>query len=309
MSKKGKAALATVITLLGFGAAIWNTVSVERKSADLQEAEGVLGGLEGELEAGRMNFRLAVEEYEFSTLHAANAYEIDTDVKLLAASVAPGETVLRDEDAPAGEALAAEGAPKPLRDRIRRRSTQLKARLARRRGPKAEGRRRATRKGLLARLSDPGGKPKGKLGTAIHGAGKKVREAIPSPGAGERRQHLMTIRAFQLENLSRWRQYMHQAVRGEPMSQEEVDEWEGVLQDAFIEKSGEAIGKYSEKCADCIATWDEKEADSRVEIEEVAVHKAELKKQVSRGKSIYMGLMLVGLVLVTIKDLGGKGED
>ena len=78
--------LTVVVTLLGFGATVWNTISVEKKSAVLEDAEGLVDAMQRELETRELNYRLAIQEFNFSTLHAANAYELDGNEKFLGAS-------------------------------------------------------------------------------------------------------------------------------------------------------------------------------------------------------------------------------
>jgi hypothetical protein len=324
-------AFTIIIAVFGLAVTVWNTLSVEKKAAKLEEGEAVVAAMEQELENRELNYRLAVQEFNFSTLHAATAYEIDHNERLLAAGVAPGKTMLRKKD------------PKKSVKRVSLRSKALqqveavkmkaqRAALPRRReGPKpppspAQQPKRSLRPGsFMGRLTGKAPTPRARPtpgGRQPHPTASPRRRPKIRPeviglfsGSGrpvlsrDRKRQLYTIRGFQIENLSRWRQYMHVAATGEAMSEEEVDAWEDVLVAALVKAQEPALKTFVTACAESVEEWQTEydEGRSDLQIEEGA--KAVLEKQVDRGKSIYMGLMLVGLVLVTMKDVFGKGED
>lgn len=311
--------LAVVISVLGLGGTVLNTLSVERKAAMLEETDAIVGGLKQDLETRELSYRLAVQEYNFSTLHAATAYDIDKNEKVLAAGVAPGTTMMREKpSAGAGKRLS-------MRERARQRRAAFKRRGGAKPGVPPAGVKGLTRRPIFARMADmgrtpppPGPRsaprtpPKSRpkiLGRGIQ-AFKEARTAGRKPVrpslSDEQRRQLLTIRGFQIENLSRWRQYMHEAATGEPMSGEEVDRWEGLLGAALVKGSEPAMKDYVAKCAGFVREWEENYQAGKAELEEESDTKAVLEKKIDRGKSIYMGLMLVGLVLVTVKDLFGK---
>jgi len=325
-------AVTVIIAILGFVATVWNTISVEKKGSDLEDADTLVESMEQELETRELNYRLAVQEFNFSTLHAANAYDIDGNDKLLGASVAPGTTMLREASA---------GGPSQrmsLRDKAKFRRKNLKMKM--KPGPKppkpdgktaakkSQAGRRPTllaRQPVFARIAGPklpsptpGGpgkqppkrsaKTSRKVVGALSDAGKSVRAAVKPAMTNEKRRQLATVRGFQIENLSRWRQYMYSASQGEPMSEEQVARWEDLLSDALIRNEGPAQGRYVGECARAVSVWQDSYQEGRGQLEEESDKKATLKKQVDRGKSIYMGLMLVGLLMVTVKDVFGKSE-
>jgi hypothetical protein len=318
--------LTVVVTLLGFGATVWNTISVEKKSAVLEDAEGLVDAMQRELETRELNYRLAIQEFNFSTLHAANAYELDGNEKFLGASVAPGTTMLRQTPGPDG------GRPTSVRDRavLRRESikTTMRQDVPRPKaderapeGPRAPALRPelSARQSIFARIAGPRQPERPPSAPAQPQASRKVlgalTDAVRSPRAvpaqplgDDKRRELATVRVFQIENLSRWRQYMHAASHGEPMSQDQVARWEDLLADGLVRGDDRALGAYVDECTRAIEEWQASQADGRRELEVESATKAELEKEVDRGKSIYMGLMLVGLVFVTIKDVFGKRE-
>jgi len=315
--------LTIVIAALGLSATVWNAVNVERKGAVLEDTDAIVSGLQQDLETRAMNYRLAVQEYNFSTLHAASAYDIDKDEKLLGASVAPGTTMMRrQKDEPSQAAAERHLSP---RERIVGRREAFKKATGH--GPAAAP-AGVARESIFTRLAErkpalptadagrkpgaapaPKDEPHRKVITALAGARDKVREAVQPPLSGEKRQELVTLRGFQIENLSRWRQYINVASTGGPMSEEDVDRWEGLLGEALVEGKEPALAGYAAECAQSVREWEASYEAGRVELEQESDRKAGLEKDLDRGKSIYMGLMLVGLVLVTLKDMFGGGKD
>jgi len=324
-----KKVVTVVITVLGFAATVWNTISVEKKSAQLEDTDAIVEAMEQELETRELNYRLAVQEFNFSTLHAASAYDIDSNHKVLGASVAPGTTMLEKREA------GGEKKRLSFRDLAKKKAAAAKAKVIKRPTPSASAgpqprpakqpSKRVARPAFFANLTELG-KPQGapdprktaprrtrklpdRVVQAFSPVAERISTARPHVLTPEQRRKVLMIRGFQMENLSRWRQYLHLASTGQPMSEEEVADWEGLLADALVRSKDPSIETFKEQCSTSVHAWEDSYQEGRAALEEETGQKTALEKQIDRSKSVYMGLMLVGLVLVTLKDLFGKSDD
>jgi hypothetical protein len=147
-----------------------------------------------------------------------------------------------------------------------------------------------------------------KLRTAMAPVRERIAEVRPHVTTPETKHKVAMIRGFQIENLSRWRQYMNVANTGDAMTEETVGDWEGLVAGALIEADDAAIRDFTAACGACIENWQQSRDEALEALQMEADKQAALEKEISRGKSIYMGLMLVVLVLVTLKDVFAKSD-
>lgn len=329
--------------ILGVGTAVWNTYSIEQDAALLVEKEGELEALREKHEMKRSSFRLAVQEYDFSRIHAALAkglsrVSIDGDllddggtksggglerfveIEPTAANLFGGlddefggdgaggdaDDTGDDEEETVEEAIAAtilRYGP-ALRSGAKNVDIALEATLRELAGAKKPHDEEFV--DLIENLSELVASASGKAGECR----KSIEVMLDGAKLGPRRlDPIETIRSYQVETLSRWRQYMQVAASDEPMKPEEIEAWEKTLTLALVDGSPKDLDAYLVLAKEIIARSDEAFARRRDDITRVAAEVAELNRTIERSRGIYSGIVTALLVLMMVKDISSDAKD